>query len=114
MEQKNRTKEEQQKEDQAYANYVLEQDAIRAALEEEARLKRDEEARLRKLENLELAKQANQRRTMQQSAEKEALELQSHYLQTCPLLSEDTRLAKNTNDNHRYRPDHFKGYEKET
>lgn len=107
-------KEDELRDEQAYANYVQEQDAIRAALEEEARLKQSEEARMRKLENLELAKQANERKKQEMEAENEALRAQSNFLKTCPLLTEDTRLAKNANDNHRYRPDHFKGYEKET
>ena len=114
MEQNNRTKEEAKRDEQAYAKYVLEQDRIRAQFEEEERFKRQEEARLRKLENLDLAKQANDRKKQEMEAENEALRAQSNFLKTCPLLTEDTKLAKNANDNHRYRPDHFKGYEQDT
>ena len=114
MEQKNRMKEDELRDEQAYAKYVLEQDRIRAQFEEAQRLKRSEEARMRKLENLELAKQANERKKQEMEAENEALRAQSHFLKTCPLLTEDTILAKNAHDNHRYRPDHFKGYEQDT
>ena len=45
-------KEDELRDEQAYAKYVLEQDRIRAQFEEAQRLKRSEEARMRKLDNL--------------------------------------------------------------
>lgn len=65
------------------------------------------------LENLEYAREARERKEQELEAENEARRLQSNYLQTCPLLTEDTRLSKNANAEHRYRPDHFKGFQKD-
>jgi hypothetical protein len=113
MIEKKRALDAEQREEQEYANYVLEQDRIRAELEEAAKQKRDEEARLRQLENLEYAREARERKEQELEAENEARRLQSNYLQTCPLLTEDTRLSKNANAEHRYRPDHFKGFQKD-
>merc|ERR1712194_70596 len=70
-------------------NYVLEQERIRSKLEQMAHRKKEVEA------------------------DKTSSRLQSHYLQTCPLLTEDTALAINANAAHRFRPDHFKGFQKD-
>jgi len=96
---KKMAQDEERKAEEKHAAYVLEQDRLRCSLEEEARLKREEEARLRQLENLEYARQAQERKMKEIEDEKQA--------QTCPLLTEDTNMAVN-------RPDHFKGYEKDT
>lgn len=106
MVERNRALNAERKEKEDYANYVLEQDRIRSELEEEARRRKDEEARRRQLENMEYARQARERKEQEMRAE-------SQYLQTCPLLTEDTKLATNVNAQHRYRPDHFKGFEKD-
>mmetsp|Transcript_181 Transcript_181/g.436 ORF Transcript_181/g.436 Transcript_181/m.436 type:complete len:368 (+) Transcript_181:143-1246(+) len=113
MVEKKRALDAERREEQDYANYVLEQDIIRSQLEEESKRKKDEEARLRQMENLEYARQARQRKEHEMEADNEAQRLQSHYLQTCPLLTEDTRLATNVNAKHRFRPDHFKGFQKD-
>ncbi|KAL7532600.1 hypothetical protein ACHAXR_007889 [Thalassiosira sp. AJA248-18] len=110
---KRRALDDERKEEQDYANYVLEQDRIRSELEEAAKRKKADEARLRQLENLEYARQARQRKEHEMEAENEAQRLQSHYLQTCPLLTEDTKFATNVNAEHRFRPDHFKGFQKD-
>jgi len=104
---KKMAQDEERKAEEEHAAYVLEQDRLRCSLEEEARLKREEEARLRQLENLEYARQTQERKMKEIEDEKQAQKLQSQYLQTCPLLTEDTNMAVN-------RPDHFKGYEKDT
>ncbi len=62
---------------------------------------------------MEYARQARERKEREAQADDEAQRLQSHYLQTCPLMTEDTRFAVNVNAKHRFRPDHFKGYEKD-
>ena len=111
---KKRASEEEQRREQEYAEYVLEQDRIRAELEEAALKKKEEEARLRQHENMEYARLARERKEQEMEAEKQAQARQTHYLQTCPLLTEDTRLATNANAQHRFRPDHFKGYDKDT
>ena len=111
---KQRAHEEERRAEEKYAAHVLEQDRLRLQLEEEARRKRDEEARLRQRENLEYTRQANLQKQAENDAVKRAQSLQSHYLQTCPLMAEDTQLAHNVNAEHRFRPDHFKGYEKDT
>merc|ERR1712032_47264 len=67
--------------------------------------------RSRQLENMEYARQARERKEQESRADEEAERLQSHYLQTCPLLTEDTALAVNVTAAHRFRPDHFKGFE---
>ncbi|KAL7552559.1 hypothetical protein ACHAWF_015795 [Thalassiosira exigua] len=113
MIEKKRSHDAERKEEQDYANYVLEQDRIRSQLEEEAKRKKDEDARLRQLENLEYARQARIRKEQGLEADNEAQRLQTHYLQTCPLLTEDTKLATNVNGEHRFRPDHFKGFQKD-
>mmetsp|Transcript_27730 Transcript_27730/g.57891 ORF Transcript_27730/g.57891 Transcript_27730/m.57891 type:complete len:255 (+) Transcript_27730:495-1259(+) len=110
---KNRALEQERRQEAEYANYVLEQDRIRSELEGEAKHRKDEEARLRQLENMEYARQARERKEQEMQADNEAQRLQSHYLQTCPLLTEDTRFAINVNEKHRFRPDHFKGFEKD-
>ena len=99
--------------EQEYAKYILEQDRIRFELEELAQRKREEEAKQRQLENMEYARQARQRSEMERMAETEAQRRQSHYLQTCPLLTEDARSPVSVNAGHRIRPDHFKGFQKE-
>ena len=57
MVEKKRALAAERREEQEYANYVLEQDRMRSKMEEEAKSKREEEARLRQLENLEYARQ---------------------------------------------------------
>ena len=96
---KKMAQDEERRAEEKHAAYVLEQDRLRCSLEEEARLKREEEARLRQLENLEYARQAKERKMKDMQDEKQA--------QTCPLLTDDTSASVN-------RPDHFKGYEKDT
>jgi hypothetical protein len=100
--------------EQEYANYVLEQDRIRFELEEIAQRRREEDAKQLQLENLEYARQARQRLENEMMADSEAQRLQSYYLQTCPLLTEDVRSpVSSVNTGHRIRPDHFKGFQKE-
>lgn len=111
---KKRAMEEEQRREREYAEYVLEQDRIRAKLERDAARQKDEEARLRQRENMEYARLARERKQQELEAEKQAQAQQSHYLQTCALLTEDTRLSNNVNEHHRFRPDHFKGFDKET
>ena len=104
---KKMAQDEERRAEEKHAAYVLEQDRLRCSLEKEARLKRAEEERLRQLENLEYARQAQEQKMKDMQDERQAHKLQSHYLQTCPLLTEDTSMSVN-------RPDHFKGYEKDT
>jgi len=113
MVEKKRADDAKRQEDQDYANYVLDQDRIRSELEEAARRKKNEDAKLRQLENMEYARQARQRKEQEMEADSEAQRCQSHYLQTCPLLTEDTKFATNFNAGHRFRPDHFKGFQKD-
>lgn len=96
-----------------YHNSVLEQDMIRSELEAHAKRRRAEQARLCQIENMEYARQARQRKDNEMKADDEAQRRQTNYLQTCPLVTEDTRLARNVNAEHRYRKDHFKGFSKE-
>lgn len=111
---KKRVMEEEQRREREYAEYVFEQDRIRAELEAEAARQNEEEARLRQRENMEYARLARERKQQELEAEKLAQAHQSQYLQTCALLTEDTRLSNNANAQHRFRPDHFKGFDKET
>mmetsp|Transcript_11926 Transcript_11926/g.22078 ORF Transcript_11926/g.22078 Transcript_11926/m.22078 type:complete len:367 (-) Transcript_11926:113-1213(-) len=113
MLEKNRALDAERKEEQDYAHYVLEQDRIRSELEVAAKRKKDEDARLRQFENMEYARQARERKEEELEADNNARRLESHYLQTCPLLTEDTKLATNVNAEHRFRPDHFKGFQKD-
>ena len=96
-----------------YHKSVLEQDMIRSEMEAHAKRRRVEQARLCQIENMEYARQARQRKDNEMKADYEAQLRQSHYLQTCPLVTEDTRLARNVDAEHRYRKDHFKGFPKE-
>ena len=113
MIEKKKALEAERREQQEYDNYILEQDRVRSQLEEASRQKKEEEARRRQQENMEYAAQARHRKEMEMQAEKDAQSHQSHYLQTCPLLTEDTSLATNVNAEHRFRPDHFKGFQKD-
>ena len=108
---KKKRMEEERKRELEYAEYVREQDRIRAELESDATRRKDEEARMRQLENMEYARLAKERKRQEMEEEKRAQEQQTHYLQTCPLLTEDTRAATNVHAQHRFRPDHFKGYD---
>lgn len=110
---KNRALEEERRREREYAEYVLEQDRIRAELEETSSRKKMEEARLRQRENMEYARLANERKRQEIEAEKIAQAKQTHFLQTSPLLTENTELAINAITQHRIRPDHFKGFTKE-
>lgn len=111
---KKRALEEERRREQEYAEYVLEQDRIRAELEAAAKKRRDEENRRTQFENVELARRAREMKIQESKAEKLAQAEQSHYLQTCPLLTEDKSLAMNVNaPDHRFRPDHFKGYQQD-
>ena len=112
LEKKRATKEERRRE-QEYAEYVLEQDRIRTELEQESTRRKEEEARLRQLENMEYARHAQLRKEQERDAYRKGDASQTHYLQTCALLTEDTTLARNVNAEHRFRPDHFKGFQKE-
>lgn len=108
---KKKRMEEERKRELEYAEYVREQDRIRAELEANATRRKEEEARMRQLENMEYARLARERKRQETEEEKRAQEQQSHYLQTCPLLTEDTRAATNAHAQHRFRPDHFKGFD---
>ncbi|KAL9181068.1 hypothetical protein ACHAXT_009873 [Thalassiosira profunda] len=110
---KKRALDAERRQEEEYAHYVLEQDRIRSELEEASQRRRGEEARRRQLENLENARRARVLKEQELAAENEAQRLQSHFLQTCPLLTEDTKLATNANAEHRYRPDHFKGFQRD-
>lgn len=100
--------------EKAYANKVLEQDKIRFELEGIAQRRREEDEKQRQLENMEYARQARRRSEMEVMAENEAQRLQSHYFQTCPLLTENALSpASSVDKGYRIRPDHFKGFQKE-
>ncbi len=99
--------------EQEYANQVLEQDRLRFELEELVRRRREEDERQRQIENMEYARQARQRLENEMMAESEAQRLQSQYLQTCSLLTEDAMSPASGHAGHRIRPDHFKGFQKE-
>lgn len=111
---KKRAVEEEQRREREYAEYVFEQDRIRARLEEASARQKEEEAKMLQRENLEYARLTRERKQLELEAEKQAQARQSQYLQTCALLTEDTRLSTNANAQHRFRPDHFKGYDKST
>ena len=113
MIEKRKARDAAQREEREYAAYVLAQDRARAELEGTARLRQDEEARRRQQENREHARQAREWREREAAADRETQARQSHYLQTCPLLTEDTALAINVTATHRTRPDHFKGFGRE-
>ena len=106
--------EEEQRREREYVEHVREQDRIRSELEKAATKKKEEEAKLLQHENMEYARLARERKEQEKEAEKLAQAQQTHYLQTCALLSEDTKLAMNVNAHHRFRPDHFKGYDRDT
>ncbi len=93
------------RDDEEYHNCVLEQDMLHLELEAQAKRRRDEQARLCQVENMEYANQARQRRENEMEADIKA--------QRCPLVTEDTKLARNVNSEQWYRRDHFKGFSKE-
>lgn len=103
----------QLRQERQYAEYVFGQDRIRGELELAASRRKEADARLMQLENMEYARFARERKQQEMQADKLAQAQQTHYLQTCPLLTEDTKLAINANADHRFRPDHFKGLGKE-
>ena len=103
----------EQRDEREYHKYVLEQDMIRSELEAQVKRRRDEQARLCQIENMEYAHQARQRQEDEMKADHEAQLRQTHYVQTCPLVTEDTKLARNVNAEHRWRKDHFKGFSEE-
>jgi hypothetical protein len=106
MLEKRRALEEEQRREREYAEYVIEQDRIRAELEEAAAREKEAEARMRQSENMEYARLARERKQQEIENKKHAV--------ACPILTEDTKLATNVNAPHRIRPDHFKGYDKDT
>jgi hypothetical protein len=103
----------EQRDEREYHNYVLEQDMIRSELETQVKRRRDERARLCQMENLMFAHQARQRHEDEMKADHEAQLRQTHYVETCPLVTEDTQLARNVYAEHRWRKDHFKGFPEE-
>ena len=103
----------ERRDEEEYRNCVLEQDMIRSELEAQAKRRRDEQARLCQIENMEYANQARQRQENEMEADIEHQRRQTHYMQTCALVTEDTKLARNVNAEHRYRRDHFKGFPEE-
>jgi hypothetical protein len=113
MAEKERARREEQKREQEYASYVLQNDAILQQMGEECVQRKEERAKMQQLENMDLARQVELRREMELQAEKEADATQTHYLQNCQLLTEDKKVATNQMQPHRVRPDHFKGFDKD-
>ncbi len=103
----------QLQEEQEYSNQVLEQERLRFELEELAQRRREEDAMQRQIENMEYARQARQRLENEKMVESEAQRLQSQYFQTCSLLTEDAMSPASGHAGHMFRPDHFKGFQKE-
>ena len=103
----------ERRDEEEYHNCVLEQDTIRSELEAQAKRRRDEQARQCQIENMEYANQARQRQKNEMEADIEPQGRQTHSLQTCPLVTEDTKLSRNVNAEHLYRRDHFEGFSKE-
>ncbi|KAL7473600.1 hypothetical protein ACHAXS_014076 [Conticribra weissflogii] len=110
---KKKAAEEERRRQLEHAQFVLEQDKISARLENDARKRTQEEARMCQLENLELARQNKLRQEREIIASKKTEEDQLNYLQNSSLLNENLSLAKNEINEHRFRPDHFKGFQKE-
>mmetsp|Transcript_22303 Transcript_22303/g.46892 ORF Transcript_22303/g.46892 Transcript_22303/m.46892 type:complete len:354 (-) Transcript_22303:166-1227(-) len=110
---KKKALEDERRRKQEYAQFVLEQDRIRAQMENGAKRRKEEEARMCQIENLELARQNKLRQEQELFALKNAEDDQSNYLKNCPLLTEEKSLAKHAIAEHRFRPDHFKGFQKE-
>lgn len=110
---KERARQEEQRREHEYATYVHQNDQYLERLGEECARKEEARIKTRQLENMELARKASIRREMERQANKEADAAQTQYLQTCQLLTEDKRVATNVTQPHRFRPDHFKGFDRE-
>lgn len=108
MAEKERARLEEQKQEQEYARRVLQTDGILGNMEEQVLHRKEERAKLQQLENMKMAQEAELRRKMEAQADKAADAKQTLYLQTCQLLTEDTKGAAN-----QIRPDHFKGFDKD-
>ena len=113
MAEKERARHEEQKREQEYANYVLQNDQLLERLGEKCVQRKEARVKAQQLENMEIARKASMKREMEMQADKEADAAQTRHLQTCQLLTEDKRVGTNEMQPHRFRPDHFKGFDKE-
>ena len=96
-------------EEEAYVDYVLNEDAARVDAEREQATRRLDLNRSIHRENMELAEEARLRRERDDDRDREAAEKEVRTSQASHLLTEDTDFAKSAVASHRYRPDHFKG-----
>ena len=113
MAEKEKARHEEQKREQEYANYVLQNDQLLERLGEKCVQRKEARVKAQQLENMEIARKASMKREMEMQADKEADAAQTRHLQTCQLLTEDKRVGTNEIQPHRFRPDHFKGFDKE-
>ena len=113
MAEKEKARLEEQEREQEYASRVLQNVHQREEREMQVLHQKEERAKLQQLENMKMADEAELRRKMKAQADMCADKAQTHYLQTCQLLTEDKKVAANQIQPHRVRPDHFKGFDKD-
>jgi len=110
---KKKAQKEEEEENLRYAHYVLEEDRHREEVALDEAKNTAEINKSVQLDNMCQAKEARMKTRNEQEVEKRKSEAEVSYLQSCALLSEETDTAKNVLAEHRYRPDHFKGFHKE-
>ena len=97
-----------------YSQHVIEEDKMRCDMAKEKELHRRHMAVSVMMENKQLAEEMKKRRSDFEREEKQMNEEETKGIMTSPFYCEDTDYAKSVVSDHRFRPDHFKGFEKDT
>ncbi len=106
-----KSKIEKGKEEEAkYSKYILEEDRIRCEIaDEEEKHRRQMEISLM-IDNKRLAEESKKRRDEFERNEKQLDDEETKGIIASPFYCEDTNYSKSAVSDHRFRPDHFKGF----
>lgn len=105
---------EEQQDKREYSKYVIEEDRMRCDMaKEKERHRRDLDISVM-MENKQLAEDRQKRRNEIEQNEKQIDDEETRGTIISPFYCEDTDYAKSAVSDHRFRPDHFKGFATET
>jgi len=105
-------KEKREKDD--YSKYIIEEDQMRCNIAEDEERHRRDVMRSVMLENKQLADARQKKKQEIYEQEKQNDYEETKAVTTSPFYCEDTNYAKSAISDHRFRPDHFKGFSPET
>lgn len=98
---------------ESYAEYVRNEDTMRTIIAEEEEIAKMNVTKSIMMDNIKTAKEVRDKKAQDDAMEKKLKEAEVLHAISDPHLTEETEFSKNHSADHRFRPDHFKGFSEE-